>query len=227
MHLSLSFTFTLVVLAAVCSGNEDDCPCQLSERPSTGMKAATARWMMHSLDWGTLNTISSRFGKGEIPFGNIYSFVDGTCSNSTGTPYFYGTFLDQSLVDSTQNPTVSLTLSEASLSSVCGNKKGLEACSLRSQYGDPENPVCARLTVTGELVVLKHDSAEYEFATSSLFERHSSMATWPKDHNWLAFKIDIKDIWLIDYFGGASIIPAKEYFSVDQVVADDQMRHER
>jgi hypothetical protein len=188
------------------------------------MKAATARWMMHSLDWGTLNTISSRLGSGEIPFGNIYSFVDGTCSNSTGTPYFYGTFMDQSLIDSIHNPMVSLTLSEASLSSVCTNKDGLAACSLGSQYGDPENPVCARLTVTGELVVLDQDSPEYEFATSSLFQRHSTMATWPRDHDWRAFKIDIKDIWLIDYFGGASVITAKEYFSVNVVATLDQKR---
>jgi len=226
MSVSSLSIFVLIILAAAsfCSGNEDhDCACQLMDRPPTGMKAATARWMMHSLDWGTLTTISSRLGTGNVPFGNTYSYVDGACSNSTGIPYFYGTFMDQSLIDSTQNSMVSFTLSEASLSSVCGNKNGLTACSLKSQYGDPENPVCARLTVTGELILLDDDSEEYDFATTSLFERHSSMASWPNDHNWRVFKIDIQDIWLIDYFGGATILSPKEYFSVNQVVTDEQL----
>lgn len=143
-------------------------------------------------------------------------------------PYFYGTYLDQSLLDSMENPIVSFTLSEASLSSVCGSKESLKACSLESQYGDPENPVCARLTVTGELKVLADEtSPEYTFAAMSLFERHSSMATWPKDHNWVAFKIHIQDIWLIDYFGGASIISPEEYFSVDLLAASDPKQRSR
>jgi hypothetical protein len=184
----------------------------------------TARWMVHSLDWGTLTTISTRLGGGEIPFGNIYSFVDGTCTKSTGIPYFYGTYLDQSLLDSMDNPMVSLSLSEASLASVCGNKDGLDACSLGSKYGDPENPVCARLTITGELVVLDEDSAEYELATTSLFERHTTMAKWPKNHDWVVFKIEIQDVWLIDYFGGASIIPPEEYYGIDLFADVDELQ---
>lgn len=161
--------------------------------------------------------MSTRFGDANIPFGNIYSFVDGSCEKFTGTPYFYGTYMDQSLQDSKANPMVSLSLSEASLSSVCANKDGLDACSLGSKYGDPESPVCARLTITGELVIIKEetDSDEYAFAMESLFERHSTMQTWPTDHNWVVFKIDVHDIWLIDYFGGASIISPDEYFSAN------------
>lgn len=206
------------------ASTEKECPCTLTQRPATGNKAMTARWMVHSLDWGTLTTISTRLGGGEISFGNIYSFVDGTCTNSTGIPYFYGTYLDQSLIDSMENPMVSLSLSEASLSSVCGNKDGLSACSLVSKYGDPESPVCARLTITGELVVLDEDSTEYELATTSLFERHATMANWPKDHNWLAFKIDVQDVWLIDYFGGASIISPDDYFGVDLFADVDELK---
>lgn len=205
----------LATTFVVQASDEKKCPCALTKRPAKHDKAKTARWMVHSLDWGTLTTISSRLGDGDIPFGNIYSFTDGTCNNSTGIPYFYGTYLDQSLIDSVGNPMVSLSLSEASLSSVCGNKDGLDACSLGSRYGDPENPVCARLALTGELVVLDKNSQEYAQATAALFERHTTMAHWPKDHNWLIFKIDIEDVWLIDYFGGAAIISPEEYFAVD------------
>lgn len=203
---------------------ERECTCKLTNRPRKDDKVTTARWMVHSLDWGTLTTISTRLGDRNIPFGNIYSFVDGTCTNSTGVPYFFGTYLDQSLIDSIDNPMVSLSLSEASLSSVCGNKDVLEECSLASKYGDPENPVCARLTITGELVVLDDDSTEYEFASTSLFQRHSTMAHWPRDHNWLIFKINIQDVWLIDYFGGASIIHPEDYFRVDLLAQVDQAK---
>ncbi|KAG7353156.1 pyridoxamine 5'-phosphate oxidase [Nitzschia inconspicua] len=207
---------------------ENSCACQLQTRPDISEKAQTARWMVHSLDWGVLSTISSRM-KGDnvgvddtiattttslpVPFGNVYSFVDGTCDKATGIPYLFGTFMDQSFIDSVENPFVSLTLSEASLSSVCTEREGLSACMLGSKYGDPENPVCARLTLSGTLVVLKEDSEEHAFAQAALFERHSSMEGWPRDHKWVIAKINIQDIWLIDFFGGASIIDPASYFS--------------
>jgi hypothetical protein len=180
--------------------------------------------MVHSLDWGVLSTISTRLdgGASPIPFGNIYSFVDGTCKNSTGIPYMYGTFLDQSLIDSTANNMVSLTLTEASLSSVCANKDGLSACTLGSKYGDPENPVCGRLTLTGSLIILDEKSDEHVFAKKSLFQRHTTMEGWPDNHNWVISKIDIQDIWLIDYFGGATILPKDDYFGVDVVKEKDE-----
>jgi hypothetical protein len=125
--------------------------------------------------------------------------------------------MDQSLIDSMANPMVSLSLSEASLASVCGNKDRIEDCSLGSRYGDPENPICARLTLTGELVVIDKGSAEYDFASQALFQRHTTMANWPRDHNWIIFKMDIQDVWLIDYFGGAAIISPADYFGVDLI----------
>jgi hypothetical protein len=199
------------------NSNDGECPCKLLSRPDKAEKSLTARWMVHSLDWGVLSTISTRLGDGSIPFGNIYSFADGTCDNSTGIPYLYGTYLDQSLTDSLENPMVSLTLSEASLSSVCSNRDGLGACTLGTKYGDPENPVCARLTLTGELVVLDESSDEYSFARQSLFERHSTMETWPENHGWVIAKIDLQDIWLIDYFGGAAILTPEQYFAANLV----------
>lgn len=203
----------------------DPCACSLQDRPEISQKAQTARWMVHSLDWGVLATISSRLpGNAEgltkpssssipIPFGNVYSFVDGTCEDGTGVPYLFGTYMDQSFIDSTYNQMVSLTLSEASLSSVCTERDGLVACTLGTKYGDPENPVCARLTLTGMLVVLQEDSEEYAFAQGALFERHSTMEGWPRDHNWVIAKIDVRDVWLIDFFGGASIVDLASYFA--------------
>jgi len=90
-----SYYLAVICLLAhgVDSKDREECLCSLKERPNKADKADTARWMVHSLDWGVLSTVSTRLGNAEnpIPFGNIYSFVDGTCENSTGVPYFFGT----------------------------------------------------------------------------------------------------------------------------------------
>ena len=198
-----------------------ECACELEERPDITAKAKTARWMVHSLDWGVVSTISSRLGGDDegshrrpVPFGNVYSFVDGSCDKATGVPYLYGTYMDQSFADTKSNDMVSLTLSESSLSSVCPRESGdLDSCMLGTKYGDPENPVCARLTLTGKLVALEENSKEHDFAKNALFERHSSMKYWPDGHGWVIAKIDIEDIWLIDYFGGATILDPTDYFA--------------
>eukprot|EP00751_Fragilariopsis_kerguelensis_P003686 CAMPEP_0170818052 /NCGR_PEP_ID=MMETSP0733-20121128/40459_1 /TAXON_ID=186038 /ORGANISM="Fragilariopsis kerguelensis, Strain L26-C5" /LENGTH=238 /DNA_ID=CAMNT_0011177997 /DNA_START=88 /DNA_END=804 /DNA_ORIENTATION=- len=179
---------------------DGECVCELEKQPNFTEKADTARWLVHSLDWGVVSTISSRLGQEEgqsVPFGNVYSFVDGPCEKSTGIPYIYGTYMDQTYKDAINNDMVSLTLSESSLSSVCSHRKGLDSCMLGTKYGDPENPVCARLTLTGKLITLNEkDSSskeEYQFAKNALFERHPSMP--------------------IDYYGGASILDPKDYFA--------------
>ena len=39
------------------------------------------------------------------------------------------------------------------------------------------------------------------------------MAKWPADHHWKIVKLDIDYIWMIDTFGGASIIEVSDYFN--------------
>lgn len=70
--------------------------------------------------------------------------------------------------------------------------------------------------MTGTLIVLDEeiDKKEYNFAKQGLFERHSTMESWPSNHEWIIAKIEIDDIWLIDFFGGAAIIDPETYFNV-------------
>ncbi len=218
------------MVLATSEDGSTSCACDLHSRPDIDAKAETARWMVHSLDWGVLSTISTRLGDGHaspIPFGNVYSFVDGPCNKSTGTIYLYGTYLDQSMLDTVDNPIVSFTLSEASLSSVCAGRDGLDSCTLGTKYGDPENPVCARLTVTGEMVVLDGGDEEHTFAKQAFFERHATMKGWPSNHDWVIAKIgNLRDIWLIDFFGGASIIDPNEYFDASLTADVDDAKEE-
>lgn len=203
----------LLVIFQLCTITAaiEDCPCDRLEQPDLWEKERTARWMVHSIDYGVLSTISSRL-PGSVPFGNVYSFVDGTCRASTGTPYFYGTFLDQTFIDSKHNPKASLTLTEASLTG-CGDKM-IHACDIQ-RFGDAENPVCARLTLTGTLMVVNQTTQEYHTAQTALFQRHPQMTYWPADHKWVIAKLQIEDIWLIDYFGGATILDLDRYYAVD------------
>eukprot|EP00535_Pseudo-nitzschia_heimii_P004625 CAMPEP_0197179780 /NCGR_PEP_ID=MMETSP1423-20130617/4615_1 /TAXON_ID=476441 /ORGANISM="Pseudo-nitzschia heimii, Strain UNC1101" /LENGTH=234 /DNA_ID=CAMNT_0042629739 /DNA_START=54 /DNA_END=758 /DNA_ORIENTATION=- len=220
----------IIFPAAVVSSAE--CACKTKKRPDVSAKAETARWMVHSLDWGVISTISSRLGgDGEegspaIPFGNVYSFVDGSCEKSTGIPYLYGSYMDQSFADSLKNDMVSLTLSESSLPSVCPENGSIESCDLGTAFGDPENPMCARLTLTGKLTPLDEGSDERDFAESAFFERHVSMKSWPAGHAWVIAKIEIEDVWLIDYFGGATVLDPEEYFAASVANDDDDEEEE-
>mmetsp|Transcript_28995 Transcript_28995/g.42993 ORF Transcript_28995/g.42993 Transcript_28995/m.42993 type:complete len:234 (+) Transcript_28995:176-877(+) len=218
----------ILTFSSISRADELGCACKILKRPDINHKEETARWMVHSLDWGVLSTISTRLGfnganevvqtnkpEQPVPFGNIYSFVDGTCDNSTGTPYIYGTYMGQSFADTCASAAVSLTLSEAMTPACGGNDQ--DSCKISNGgYGDPQNPVCARLVLSGILQVVT-DVTELDFAKKSLFQRHSSMSDWPRDHSWNVGKIDIKDIWLIDYFGGASILDVEVYKAVQLV----------
>jgi Pyridoxamine 5'-phosphate oxidase len=152
--------------------------------------------------------------------------------------------LDQTFQDAQVSPVATLTLSEAALSSVCGMARGRGVCQpyqessilsadvlqhrrhlgsdnnrarehqQHSSNGDPESPLCARLTLTGELQILPEDSDEFRFAQTSLFQRHPQMKSWPADHHWQIAKLtNLIDVWLIDFFGGATIISPEDYFS--------------
>jgi len=210
------FVFLLNLLVFTTQG----CP-NPDQRPDWRDKAATARWMVHSMDYGVLSTLSTRFAgqSSSMPFGNIYSFVDGSCDNSTGTPYFYGTYMDQSFQDMQSNPVASFALTEASLTSST-SKDVRQACSIEystdaaAATGDPENPVCARITLTGTLVEVDRTTNNNEFTTiqAAFFERHPQMKNWPEDHEWVIAKLVIQNVWLIDYYGGASVLDPATYY---------------
>lgn len=163
-------------------------------------KAETARYIAHYSDWGVVGTISTMPNISGRPFTNIISFCDGPLDNSTGTPYFYVMDEDASMKDIKQNPLISLSMSE----------KMFSYC--QTNHLDPEDPRCARLTLGGKMVSVA--SSEKRFALDCLFARHPAMKGWSIAHKFYPTKLEIETVWLIDFFGGASIIPVKEYYAV-------------
>merc|ERR1712008_86259 len=84
---------------------------------------------------------------------------------------------------------------------------------ISSSGGDPSNPMCARLTITGKLVKLAEGGSEFKQVKEWLFHRHAAMEEWPEDHGWLILKLDIEDIWFIDFFGGANVLKPEDYLN--------------
>ncbi|CAN0857518.1 Protein CREG1, partial [Linum grandiflorum] len=128
---------------------------------------------------------------------NVASFSDGEPGKGTGVPYFYLTILDPTPTNAMKDPRSSFTISEYPLGT-CGKV-------------DPENPTCAKITLTGKLVPVDEKSKEAEFAQNALFTKHPQMKDWPKDHDFQIYKLVIEDIFLIDRFGGPEPLTVEEY----------------
>lgn len=189
----------------------------LASPPDPQDKASTARWMTSNIEWGVLSTTSSRNESTAVgeAFGNPYSFADA----DTGVPYFYASDLDASMIDlftaANPNPRATLAISEASLHNASASATQA-ACKIGAGYGDPENPPCARLVLSGKMVKLEGGSPEDKIARASLFKRHPSFKLFPPGHSFYAAKLVVDGVWLIDFYGGAAIIPPAEYFAVNQ-----------
>lgn len=180
----------------------------LTSPPFPFFKAQTARWMAKNLNYGFLGTTSVRsFGStvGQA-FANPYSFAD-----VNGAIYLYGTDLDASMVDAfvgngsvAPNPRATLALSEASANQV------IKSCKIGGFLGDPENPLCARLVLSGVLSKIADGSSEHTAALAALVARHPSFSNDPPD--FYVAKLALDAIWLIDIFGGAADIKPSDYF---------------
>ncbi|EFJ30987.1 hypothetical protein SELMODRAFT_169319 [Selaginella moellendorffii] len=186
-HWHWAFGCALVLLVVSIHG---------SRRPDPSESAAFARWLVASGLWGVVSTVSIHL-KG-VPFGNIVSFSDGPAFNSTGTPYFYLTELDPTARDLAADERCSFTISEASLGT-CGK-------------ADAESPICSKITLSGKMVKLVSDD-EKRFAASALFSKHHEMPNWPKSHNFYFYKLEILDIFLIDFFGGPKPLTIEDYYA--------------
>lgn len=72
-----------------------------------------------------------------MPCRNVVSFSDGLPNEGSGVPYFYLTTLDPTARNALRDKRSSLAISEYPLGT-CGER-------------DPENPACAKITLTGKV----------------------------------------------------------------------------
>lgn len=62
--------------------------------------------------------------------------------------------------------------------------------------------------------VVQVNETERDVAKRSLFVRHPEMEAWPPGHDWFFAKLNITNIWLLDYFGGPKVVTPEEYYNV-------------
>ncbi|XP_061371512.1 uncharacterized protein LOC133314085 [Gastrolobium bilobum] len=167
----------------------------IQTKPDPNDAAATARWLISQNSWGVLSTVSADLDG--APFGNVVSFSDGLPNKGGGIPYFYLTSLDPTARNALKDQRASFTVSEYPLGT-CGKI-------------DPENPTCSKITLTGKLKLVDEKFKEAEYARNALFSKHSEMKGWPKDHNFQVFKLEIGNVFLIDWFGGPKPLTVEQY----------------
>ncbi|KAG8574632.1 hypothetical protein GDO81_009254 [Engystomops pustulosus] len=80
----------------------------------------------------------------------------------------------------------------------------------REEKYDPQSPLCAHIILSGS--VQKVNDTETDKAKLALFSRHPEMATWPRDHDWFFAKLNITNVWVLDYFGGIKTVTPEEYY---------------
>ena len=196
----VSLVIALVSLAALAG----------AEKPPISEHAAFSRWLVNEMNWAVLSTISTDKAIKGYPFGNPVSVGD----NATGTPYMCVSGLDASIIDLEKDPKMSLTFTEA-------QGAGQPACDAAGS-GDPENPPCSRLVLTGDFKKIdpKEEVVEWQAAAGALKAKHPVMDAWGcfgsgsmSSHAFFLAKIDIKQAWLINMYGGASVIAPKDYYA--------------
>ncbi|XP_058557599.1 protein CREG1 isoform X1 [Neofelis nebulosa] len=177
-----------------------DAAAALPPLPPREDAARVARFVTNVCDWGALATLSTDQAVRGWAFADVLSLSDGPPGAGSGVPYFYLSPLQQSVGNLQENPHATLTMSLAQ-TNFC-----------RKQGFDPQSPLCAHIILSG--TVTKVNESEMDFAKQSLFVRHPEMKTWPSSHNWFFAKLNITNIWVLDYFGGPKIVTPEEYYNV-------------
>ncbi|XP_028810797.1 protein CREG1 [Denticeps clupeoides] len=162
--------------------------------------ARVARFVVNQCDWASMATIATRAPVVGQPFSNAFSTSDGAVGSGSGVPYMYLTRLEISVQDLQVNPQASLSMSLAQT----------DFC--RQQGYDPQSPLCAHVILSGSVVEVQNGTLEADVAKKALFSRHPEMMDWPADHDWFFAKMNITQVWVLDYFGGVKTVTPDDYF---------------
>jgi len=182
---------TVAALAAVASG------AYINPRPKYTEQATFARWLVHESNWTTAATTSVLYNG--TAFANMMSTSDSksfdTCD---GTPFLYFASVSTIFADVAANPRVSLGFFEAGLN---------DAMCVPGAVHDPEDPLCAKVHIVGDLKLINDTSAVEKY----FYFRHPAMKNWPAEHGWSVWGIDIVSIDLLDFYGGLAHISVADY----------------
>ncbi|RLN02981.1 hypothetical protein BBO99_00008007 [Phytophthora kernoviae] len=170
---------------------------RLAEDENLASPAQHARQLVHDNVWATLSTLSVEFNG--IPYGSTVSYSDGvgySKEDSTGKLFFYITPMDATGADLSVNSSASVAITMAQ-----------QGCKM-----DAEDPTCWKINLSGKVVPVAVDQRHY--AEKVLFSKHPQMEYWPEKHGFLPYVLEIENIVLLDFYGGAKHVPVKEYYQI-------------
>jgi len=107
----------------------------------------------------------------------------------------------------------SLTLSEAQVDPRQFSGAG---CGPDGDF-DPEDPRCAKLTISG--TVSPCDGSSCDVGLEALLAAHPQMADWPEEHGFSVSEMMISEngLWMIASYGGGSVMNADDYYSSEAI----------
>jgi len=170
--------------------------------PPWNNTAARARWLVYHSLWASVGTNSIRLGGS--PWGNVRSVSDFIGKSSTGLPVLYLPSDDPSGQDIERDSHATISMSEAALTERMGSAKGDRCGGM-----DPEDPTCARITLSGRLRTLS-EPAEISKAQQSMRTRHP-LAPWLANVSY--YTVELESIDFLDFYGGPANLSLSEYLA--------------
>jgi len=151
-----------------------------------------ARWMVKFSNVSILATQSS-FLDG-FPFGQNKDVADGLYNEklSSGIPYIYTSHLEIQAQDVMKDPKVTFSYS-SEFTHWC-NDNGV----------DNDDPRCGKVMLSGEMEKVTDDT-EVTWAKYGMFARHPATKQWPVSHGFAFYKLNIKNIFVLDFYGGPTM----------------------
>ena len=179
---------TLILSVLCCLSTLSAAGKEPAPPPHTDL-VGNARWIVKHSNVSVVATQSS-FLPG-YPFAQSKDVADGVYGSKQGTgiPYIYSSPLAQLVHDFIANPKVTFAYS-AEFTHYC-----------KDEGIDNDSPTCGKVMLTGDMVKVT-DSVEHAWAWLGMVRRHPAIIFYPPGHNFAFFKLDIKNIFALDYFGG-------------------------
>lgn len=176
----------------------------LTVRPPYHEYAKMARYLVHKSNWTSMGTISSLSTIHGFPMVNVISVADSAYdAPSTGHIYFLLTDLDFTGQDLAENNKLTALFSED------------QDLACTSNHTDTMEPTCARVIFTGKVLRLTPGTMEYKNADEYYTNRHPASIHWRKSHTFYFCKLNIENIAVLDFYGGAHYISVDEYYNAN------------
>ncbi|XP_017141335.1 protein CREG1 [Drosophila miranda] len=165
--------------------------------------AKIARQLVHRANWAAVGSISTNKIVEDYPMVNIVSIDDSDANgNSTGKIRFLLTDLDFTGPDWEKNNKVTLMFTEE------------QTLNCKNHGKDPMEPTCARSMISGQVQRFDKSDRSYKPALDAYIKRHPSANNWIKAHNFYLCELIIRNIFVLDFYGGPHQVTASDYYAV-------------